>query len=58
MIASVMLMAAFRIDAQIYVSPQGSDSNPGTIDKPFQTIQKAISLQPRKLPKTDRKESI
>ncbi len=44
MIASVMLMAAFRIDAQIYVSPQGNDSNPGTIDKPLQTITKAMSL--------------
>ena len=27
-----------------YVSTDGSDANPGTIDRPFQTIQKAAAL--------------
>jgi hypothetical protein len=30
--------------AQLYVSPTGDDSNPGTIDLPFRTLSKAVSL--------------
>ena len=30
--------------AQMYVSPTGSDLNPGTIDLPFRNLSKAISL--------------
>jgi hypothetical protein len=33
-----------RISAQIYVSPDGDDSNPGTIDKPLKTISAAMNL--------------
>ena len=29
-------------DVKIYVSPSGKDSNPGTLSKPFKTVQKAI----------------
>lgn len=32
------------IQAQYYVSPSGSDSNPGTFQLPFKTIQKAADL--------------
>jgi hypothetical protein len=28
-------------DAAYYVAPSGNDSNPGTMDRPWQTIQKA-----------------
>lgn len=31
------------IHAQIYVSPDGNDSNPGTIDKPFKSISVALN---------------
>lgn len=31
-------------EARFYISPLGSDSNPGTIDLPFISLQKAISL--------------
>lgn len=30
--------------AQIYVSPTGNDSNPGTINLPFRTLTKAVSV--------------
>lgn len=30
--------------SQIYVAPYGNDSNPGTIDQPLETLQKAQSL--------------
>lgn len=29
---------------EYYVAPDGSDSNPGTLTSPFQTIQKAVYL--------------
>ena len=29
-------------EVKIYVSPDGNDSNPGTIEKPFKTVEKAI----------------
>ncbi len=32
------------IFSQIYVAPDGNDSNPGTIDQPFESIQKAQEL--------------
>ncbi len=32
------------LPAQYYVSPSGSDSNPGTLELPFKTIQKAADL--------------
>ena len=35
--------AFMRVNAQIYVSPNGNDSNPGTIDKPLQSISLAMS---------------
>src|SRR5215210_2204864 len=36
---------ALNRPASLYVSPSGSDSNPGsTVDQPFQTIQHAIDL--------------
>jgi len=35
--------ASIAVSSQFYVSPTGSDSNPGTIDLPFLTITKAIS---------------
>ena len=34
-------MAQAGIQATYYVSPTGSDSNPGTLAQPFQTIAKA-----------------
>ncbi len=34
-------VAQTPMQADYYVSPAGSDSNPGTIDRPWQTIQKA-----------------
>ncbi len=33
-----------QLNAQIYVAPDGDDSNPGTIEQPFGTIAKAISV--------------
>jgi len=32
------------VDNAYYVSPDGSDSNPGTLEEPFETIPKAISM--------------
>ena len=42
----LVLFFAFvtAIKAQIYVSPNGDDTNPGTINKPFKTVQKAMSV--------------
>ncbi len=42
-IIAVTLFYSALLEAQIYVSPNGNDSNPGTIDKPFKTIAAAIS---------------
>jgi len=28
--------------SEVYVSPSGSDDNPGTVDQPFKTVQKAV----------------
>jgi hypothetical protein len=38
----VLVPAIFPVFAQIFVSPQGSDGNPGTLDAPFATLQKAM----------------
>ena len=35
--------AASRVQAEFFVSPQGSDANPGTIERPFRTIERAQS---------------
>lgn len=42
-IAAVLLMqnVSAATQATYYVSPSGSDSNPGTLDAPFRTIEKA-----------------
>ena len=38
----LLVLLAGSVNAEeFYVSPTGSDSNPGTIDEPFHTIQKA-----------------
>jgi uncharacterized repeat protein (TIGR02543 family) len=41
----VLLLALFSgiLDAQIYVSPSGLDTNPGTIDFPFKTLARALT---------------
>jgi hypothetical protein len=36
--------ASIDITHEVYVSPAGNDANPGTIDKPVQTIAKGIAL--------------
>ena len=38
------LMPYSGLQAQYYVSPSGSDSNPGTLQMPFKTIQKAAGI--------------
>ena len=39
------ILFAIRANAETYyVSPSGSDSNPGTIDKPFASWQKLSSV--------------
>lgn len=40
---SILVFANF-LHAQIYVAPGGDDNNPGTIDHPFETFPKAISV--------------
>ncbi len=40
---ALLLLLAAPLAAQVYVSPTGSDTNPGTIDLPFATISKALS---------------
>jgi Pel9A-like, right handed beta helix region/Secretion system C-terminal sorting domain len=39
----IIVFSSVLINAQIYVSPDGDDSNPGTIDKPFKTILFAMN---------------
>lgn len=43
LIILVVLSSIITIKAQIYVSPNGSDSNTGTIDNPLKTLSAAIS---------------
>jgi len=38
------LIFGFISNAQIFVAPDGDDSNPGTIDLPFKTLEKAVSV--------------
>jgi hypothetical protein len=38
------LFLSVVLQAQIYVSPNGSDTNPGTIDLPYKTPQKALTV--------------
>lgn len=46
----LLILAALKLmtpaeklpDVKIYVSPAGKDSNPGTLSRPFKTVQKAI----------------
>lgn len=45
--ALAALAAGTAVATEYYVSPQGSDANPGTKAKPFATIQRAVdALQP------------
>ena len=37
----LLILTAYPLFSQIYVAPNGNDSNPGTIDKPLESIQKA-----------------
>ena len=39
----ILILSSILIKAQIYVSPDGDDSNPGTIDKPYKTISFAMN---------------
>ena len=39
----VFICSSIIINAQIYVSPDGNDSNPGTFDKPYKTIAFAMN---------------
>ena len=41
--AVIFIFSSILINAQIYVSPDGNDSNPGTIDKPYKTISFAMN---------------
>ena len=44
-VASVMWISSAEVSAvNYYVSPSGSDTNPGTSELPFQTIQKAADV--------------
>ncbi len=42
-INALIIIATIGINAQIYVSPNGDDSNPGTFDKPYKSISVALS---------------
>ncbi len=39
-----LILFSIIIKAQIFVAPDGDDNNPGTIDLPFKTLTKAISV--------------
>ncbi len=41
---AIIFLSAQSIQAQYYVSPSGTDSNPGTLQLPFKTIQKAADI--------------
>src|ERR1700678_4492221 len=40
----VLSAACIAAHSDLYVSPSGQDSNPGTIDKPLQTLQHAADI--------------
>lgn len=42
--ATVLTLAAVASQAQIYVAPNGADTNPGTFEQPYLTITKAHSM--------------
>lgn len=42
--AALLLWSSEAIARDYYVATNGSDGNPGTLDQPFQTIQKAASV--------------
>lgn len=45
-ISLVLLVMPILVDAgDLYLSPSGSDQNPGTKDKPFATLQRAVNAQ-------------
>lgn len=44
LLLQLLWMFCGPVDAQYYVSPGGSDANPGTFQQPFKTIQKAANL--------------
>lgn len=44
MFAVVLVFGFIHLNAQYYVSPTGSDNNPGTLQSPFRTIQKAADV--------------
>ena len=43
-VVAILLSSSQRSQAQYYVSPSGSDNNPGTLELPFKTIQKAADI--------------
>jgi len=40
----ILLQFIFITNGQVYVSPAGDDNNPGTLDLPFRTLTKAVSV--------------
>ncbi|MFH1197250.1 MAG: right-handed parallel beta-helix repeat-containing protein [bacterium] len=40
----LIFLFSIRLSAQIYVSPSGEDSNNGSINNPYKTFQKAVSI--------------
>ncbi|AFN73329.1 hypothetical protein MROS_0085 [Melioribacter roseus P3M-2] len=40
----VIILTSININSQIYVAPDGDDSNPGAIDRPLESLQKAQEL--------------
>jgi len=38
----VLGMAASLVGGEVHVSPQGNDADPGTREKPFAKVQKAL----------------
>ena len=46
-IATFVLAASTTLSAsEVHVSPNGSDGNPGTRERPFASVQKALSIKP------------
>jgi hypothetical protein len=38
---TLLIVSSTPVFSQIYVAPNGSDSNPGTIERPLESLQKA-----------------
>ena len=50
LVASALAAPARPLNANYYVAPKGGDDQPGTIDRPFATLQRAIdAVQPGQL---------